>query len=325
MRLATFNVESLDAPPKARVPIAERAEILRPQLSRLNADVLCLQEVNSQRQKGYRDRRLQALELLLEGTQYEPYQVASSQGAENGALADVHNLVILSRFQICSQIELKHTLISPFNYQPVTAILGLNAPQPVVFERPALMTELSLNNGKKLTVINVHLRAPLASPIAGQKVSAFSWKSTSGWAEGFFLSGLKRSAQALEVRLALDKLLDVDPNRMIVICGDFNAEDHETPVRILQATDEDTGNPHLGMRSLLVADRALPEDRRFSVLHRGRPQMLDHILVTRSLAGHLGSVFVHNEALSDEASMAASQSVPLGSYHAPVVAEFHGI
>ena len=46
MRIATFNLESLDLAPKASVPLDVRAKILRPALKRLNADVLCLQEVN---------------------------------------------------------------------------------------------------------------------------------------------------------------------------------------------------------------------------------------------------------------------------------------
>ena len=48
MRLATFNLENLDLPPKAALPNETRAEILRPALERLEADILCLQEINGQ-------------------------------------------------------------------------------------------------------------------------------------------------------------------------------------------------------------------------------------------------------------------------------------
>ena len=322
MRLATFNIESLDAPPKAKVTVAERAEVLRPLLAGLNADILCLQEVNSQRHRGGQDRTLEALDFLLRDTQYQTFERAASQNAANGHLADVHNLVVLSRFRICSHIELKHTLISPVAYRAVTAIPHESTPRPIYFERPALVAEVALKSGTKLTVINVHLRAPLASAISGQKLSPFSWKSTSGWAEGFFLSGLKRSAQALEIRLAVDHILDADPHSLIAVCGDFNAEDYETPLKILQAAEDDTGNGHLATRTLVTADRAIPQDRRFSVLHHGQPQMLDHILVTRSLARHLNGIYVHNETLSDESEEAGGLNTTLGSYHAPLVAEF---
>ena len=66
MRLATFNLESLDLPPKAKVPIEVRAEVLRPALSRLDADVLCLQEVNGQHVPDRPERILLALDQLLE-------------------------------------------------------------------------------------------------------------------------------------------------------------------------------------------------------------------------------------------------------------------
>ena len=58
MRIATFNLESLDLPPKARVPLEVRAEMLCPALERLQADVLCLQEVNGQHTAGQSVRRL---------------------------------------------------------------------------------------------------------------------------------------------------------------------------------------------------------------------------------------------------------------------------
>ena len=52
MRIASFNLESLEPVSRAGVPLGERAEILRPQLERLRADVICLQEVNGQRGPG---------------------------------------------------------------------------------------------------------------------------------------------------------------------------------------------------------------------------------------------------------------------------------
>ena len=38
MRVATFNLENLDLPPKATAPVEVRAAILRPALERLRAD-----------------------------------------------------------------------------------------------------------------------------------------------------------------------------------------------------------------------------------------------------------------------------------------------
>ncbi|HRC87690.1 MAG TPA: endonuclease, partial [Thermoanaerobaculia bacterium] len=56
MRIATFNLENLDLPPKSALPLEVRAEVLRPALERLEADVLCLQEVNGQHVAGQAER-----------------------------------------------------------------------------------------------------------------------------------------------------------------------------------------------------------------------------------------------------------------------------
>jgi endonuclease/exonuclease/phosphatase family metal-dependent hydrolase len=322
MRIATFNLESLDLPPKASVALEERAEILRPQLERVDADILCLQEVNAQRRSGAEMRTLEALDSLLAGTKYERYARASTSGPAGHGAADVHNLVTLSRWPIERHSEVRHTLVPPLAYQALTANPREAGPATIGFERPLLLCEIAGPDHLPLAVLNVHLRAPLAAAIAGQKEAPFVWKSVSGWAEGYFLSAWKRSAQALEARLAIDRLFDADAQRPIVVAGDFNAEDHETALKSLVGAEEDTGNGRLAVRSLVVLDRSLAEDRRYSTVHHGRPQMLDHILVSRPLLGRFRSIEAHNETLADEIAVLGITRRAGGSYHAPVVAEF---
>jgi endonuclease/exonuclease/phosphatase family metal-dependent hydrolase len=319
MRLATFNLESLDLPPKAALPLEIRAEILRPALERLRADVICLQEINGQHVHGTRGRQLVALDQLLAGTPYASYHRAVSGGAHGEAAADVHNLVTLSRFPILGSRRVRHDFVPPLRYDVQT---GTGASEPLRFDRPILATDLDIGGGRIVTVVNLHLRAPIAAPIAGQKLAPFVWKSVSGWAEGFFTAATRRAAQALELRLFVDRLLEEDPHRLVALAGDFNAEDRETPLKIVLAAEEDTGNGALSASSLVLLDRSVPQDRRFSVLHHGRPLMLDHILVSRSLHARFRSIEIHNEALGDEAVAFAKVDRPPGSQHAPVVCEF---
>lgn len=321
MRIASFNLENLELVSRSGVTIEGRADILRPQLERLRADIMCLQEVNGQRSGHEEHRSVHALDALLMGTPYQSFHRVTTSGPGGSGVADVHNLVILSRHPILAHRELRHSHVPPITHRSVTA----NPPapsEPVLFDRPILMAEIEAPGGRPLFVFNVHLRAPLATPIPGQKELSAVWKSIRGWAEGFFLSGLKRSAQALELRLAIDELLDADQHAAIAICGDFNAEDHETPLKIVAGAEEDTGNGLLANRSMVVLDRTLPKDRRFSVLHHGRPQMLDHILISRSLLGHFSTIEVHNETLEDEVIGGAKVQHSPSSLHAPVVAEF---
>lgn len=322
MRLATFNLENLDLPPKSGVALEVRAEVLRPALERLDADILCLQEVNAQHVAGQAQRSFAALDQLLAGTRYQGYHRASTTAGKNHGAADVHNLVTLSRLPIRVQREVRHDLVDPPLHKLKTAMPPSEGATDIRFDRPFLMTEVELSDGTVATIINVHLKAPLASSIAGQKLEPFVWKTVGGWAEGYYLSAVRRAAQALEIRFLLDELFDADKHRLIAVAGDFNAEDHEVALRIVMGAAEDTGNAQLSARSLVLLDRALPEDRRWSVLNHGRPQMLDHILASRALHSRFRSIDVHNEAVGDELVAYGRHVQISSSYHAAVVADF---
>ena len=100
LRIATFNLESLDDD-----ALTARIGALRPELVRLRADILCLQEVNGQRAARGRGRGLAALSTLISETPYATYQMVSTLAADGGP-ADVHNLVILSRLPIVSRAQI---------------------------------------------------------------------------------------------------------------------------------------------------------------------------------------------------------------------------
>ncbi len=323
LRIATFNLESLDDRPDLVPPLEARIAVLRPQLLRLDADVLCLQEVNGQRPPGGGPRRLLALDRLLAGTPYEGFQRAASsrvsdpeEGAERGADA-VHNLVILSRAPILATEELRHHLVDPPSYRPRTAKPPLARPRAVEWDRPILGASIALTGGRRMHVVDLHLRAPLAAPVPGQKRGSQSWNSVAGWAEGFFLATMKRAGQALETRLFIERIFDREPEALIAVCGDFNAEERQTPLRTIRGDVGDTGNPALAPRALVPLERTLPESQRFSVVHDGRRQMLDHLLVSQALLAGYRHVEVYNEGLADELTDAGPES-----HHAPLVAEF---
>jgi endonuclease/exonuclease/phosphatase family metal-dependent hydrolase len=322
MRIATFNLESLDLRPKARVPLEIRAEILRPALERLQADILCLQEVNGQHVPGESDRQLVALDRLLAGTRYANYARVVSTAGEGRGPADVHNLVTLSRFPISNQREVRHGFIPPLSYPMRTAMPREVGPKTVTFDRPILVAHIEVPGGNTVVVVNVHFRAPLATAIPGQKLEPFVWKTVGGWAEGYFLSAMRRASQALELRFLLEELFDQNASALITVAGDFNAEDYEIPLNLLVGAEENTGNPRLANRSLVVLDRALAADRRWSLLYHGRRQMLDHMLASQVLYGRFRSIDVHNETLSDELGGYARHIRTSGSAHAPLVAEF---
>ncbi len=102
--------------------------------------------------------------------------------------------------------------------------------------------------------------------------------------EGYFLASIKQSGQALEARLATDRVFDADPVALI--------------------------------------EHSLPASRRFTVIHAGRRLMLDHMLVSRPLMAYFRELEVHNEMLGDELVAQTLAHPSPESYHAPIVAEF---
>lgn len=321
LRIATFNVENLGAPVETEATLDERIRLLRPQLLRLRADILCLQEVDSQRQSSKKDRALEIMEALLARTPYEAYHRATTVSRTTGAVRDKHNLVTLSRAPLLEQRQVFHDLVSPPRHRLATAPSD-DGGHAIEWDRPFLHVTVRLDCGRVLHVLNVHLRAPRAAFLADQKTNARTWRTMSGWAEGFFLAAVKRSGQALEVRLFVDQVFDDDADALIVVCGDFNADTHEVPVRTIRGDEEDAGNPHLILRTLVPVERSVAHSRRFSVVHHGRPQMLDHLLVSRPMLAWYRGVEIHNEALGDELLTSHAVHGSPESYHAPVVAEF---
>jgi endonuclease/exonuclease/phosphatase family metal-dependent hydrolase len=321
LRIATFNLENLDDKPGQRPTLDERISVMRPQLVRLNADILCLQEVNGQEEPGH-PRRLLALEKLLASTPCAGYHRVSTMTADGTQVYDVRNLVILSRYEITEHHQYKHDYAPAPCYQQVTAQPGDHEAKEVTWERPILHAKVQLDANKALHVINLHLKSRLPSYIEGQKVDTYTWKTASGWAEGFFLSSMKRVGQALEARMLIDKLFDGDEGALIVVCGDFNADFDEVPVEAIRGDVENTSNGKLATRVMVPCERTIPEPSRFSLFHRGKGEMIDHLLVSRTLLAHYKGSEIHNELLHDESVAFATEAKYPESDHAPVIAEF---
>jgi endonuclease/exonuclease/phosphatase family metal-dependent hydrolase len=320
MRIATFNLESFGYARKAGAVFEERAAVLRPQLERLKADILCLQEVDAP--KVGTTRRPVDLERLFDGTSYAHHALAISSGPSGKSPADVHNLAVLSRLPIVEEHTIRHSLVEPLQFRRHSAVPPDPAAATLTWDRPLQHLVLALASGRHLHIYNVHLRAPLAVAVPGQKAGPFAWKTISGWAEGFFAAAVKRAGQALELRLAVERVFEAEPDALIAVCGDFNAEDQDTALRLACAGEDDTGSGHLAGGVLTPVERTLPADRRFTVLHHGRPQMLDHILASRTFFAHLSGAEIHNEMLEDELVAYGRIDHPPESLHAPVVAMF---
>lgn len=305
MIIASYNLDSLDDTDEDRRDFGARAAALRPKLIGLRADILCLQEVHGQ--KVGSERRLRALDRLLEGTDYAGYHRVHTVGSA-GRPANVHNLAILSRYPILRSAQISHELVAPL---PCPKLPTDSAGEPVSWDRPFLYAEIDCGGEHRLQIINLHLRAPIAAHVPeGRQHGA--WRSTPLWAEGFFRAALKRIGQALEVRLFIDRIFDEEPEALICVCGDFNAEGAEMPLRLIRADPEDTETPALERRRLVPLDRSGP-----STIHAGRPMRPDHLLASPALAARHRWSDLINVGLPDDTETGAADSP-----HAPILAEF---
>jgi endonuclease/exonuclease/phosphatase family metal-dependent hydrolase len=321
LRIATFNLMSLDNR-KDRLPsLEDRIPVLRPQLVRLDADILCLQEVCGQHDRG-RKRRLEAMNRLLECTPYEGYKRVSTIDTNTREAFEHHNLVILSRYDILHHDQYLHEYAPAPRYKKVTAIPEEGEAREISWERPILHARVRLPNNMVVDVINLHLKSRRPTNIQGHKLNERTWKTASGWAEGVFISSMKRIGQALETRILIDQLFERDPCALIAVCGDFNEEFDEVAIEAIRGDVENTGNMDLSMRVMVPTERNIPEPARYSLLHNGKGKMLDHILVSRTMLAYFKGSEVHNELLHDESIVFAPKIFYPESDHAPVIARF---
>lgn len=320
LRIATFNLENLDDGIDLQPPIEKRIQIMRPQLERVAADIICFQEVHSQ--VSANTRVLVALDKLLDDTSYVAFNKASTL-TTSGKLYLQRNIVTLSRFQIISTQIIRDSTGPQPSYQMATATPPDAEANPVEWERPMLYTQIVIENNRILHLINVHFKSKLASNIPGQKINNFTWRTVSAWAEGNFISSMKRVGQALQARLLIDKIFDRHGlSAFIVIAGDFNAQADEVSLKAISGSVEETGNPDHSARMMILCDNNIPASARYSLFHLGKGQMLDHILVSRPFLRYFVGAEIHNEILPDESGAFRQDSKFPESDHAPVVAKF---
>ncbi len=111
----------------------------------------------------------------------------------------------------------------------------------------------------------------------------------------------QRQAQARIVAAFVRTLIALDGKAKIIVLGDMNDTPGSKSLQILKAA---------GLRNLL---EDLPKRTRYSRRHGGRPQLLDHVLVSRTLAGGAQAFVVHGNADAPPQDR--------GSDHDPVLAE----
>jgi len=237
---------------------------------------------------------------------------------------DKRNLVVVSRFDLSDTKQYRNDLVDELQYKRVTARPKEDQAKEISFGRPILHTQAHIKPGFVIHLINLHLKSRIPTDIPGQQhpTKDYIWKSAYGWAEGYFLSAIKRVGQALETRILVDRIFDENAEAKIVVCGDFNAHPDEVPVEAISGRTENTSNPELLGRVLASCEYTIPESARFTYLHQGQKRLLDHMLISRSMLQYYRKAEIHNETLHDEGLAFAYDTKFPESDHAPFIAEF---
>jgi endonuclease/exonuclease/phosphatase family metal-dependent hydrolase len=307
LTITTWNVENLEN--NDSIFWNARKPVLRKMLERTKADVLLLQEIHS----------IDALKDLIQGTHYANHSIAHTT-KQDGTPFAARNLVVLSVFPISETKQYINTLVDNPEWRKVTA-KPVEPSKKIGWERPILHVTIDLAGGKKLYVINLHLKSFPPTPINGQidPNNRFRWMSHGGWSEGFFISSVKRLGQALETRLLVDQIFSQQgDDSLIIVGGDFNAEIDSVPFKAIVGSVSDTNNIALRSSVLIPCELNVPPDQRYSFLYKGHGNMLDHVIVSQEFYPFWNETSIFNELLPDESIAFATDDKFPESDHAPV-------
>jgi endonuclease/exonuclease/phosphatase family metal-dependent hydrolase len=143
----------------------------------------------------------------------------------------------------------------------------------------------------------------------------------------------RRASEATTLRVHLDGLLNgLGREKAVILTGDMNDELDAATTQILNGpTGSEIGTAGFGHPDAGDGDRIwnlaplIPEERRFSRVYRGRPELIDHIFVSHWLAGRTIAVttaMAEGALPSIEDNPNARRGKP-GSDHAAVIATFN--
>jgi hypothetical protein len=109
---------------------------------------------------------------------------------------------VATHLPVLAHQQLRNDLVEEPTYRRLTAIPPDAAPVQIGVERPILHAEVNVA-GQTLHLINVYLKFKIPTEIPGQMIDDYTWRTADAWAEGSFISSMKRMSQAGLARQAL--------------------------------------------------------------------------------------------------------------------------
>lgn len=221
---------------------------------------------------------------------------------------------------------------------PIDTIAGLdnagNVVQVGAMGRGAVRATVSLG-GTAVHIVTCHLKSKLLTFPGG----FFSTGDEDLRARVAALALMRRTAEAAQVRLAVNKLTKDHPQDGVIVLGDLNdGPEAATSQLLLGPGGSEIGTlgfdrPDQGDAARLFnTDVLIDEQRRYSRIHRGVPELLDQILASEELFPRrnginreLPLVDSHVDFADHLPSVSGNPNVRAGEIepdHAPVTAVF---
>jgi endonuclease/exonuclease/phosphatase family metal-dependent hydrolase len=271
----TWNAENLFAPDLdagdgEHQRYQQKLQLLARVINDLDPDVVALQEVGG-------EEPLADLQAAL-GDTYP--HAASSRFPDRRGI----RVAFLSKLAISERSDLVD--FPPGVVLPIYRVNGSGEVEPVTrMGRGALRIAVS-KNGVALSLMTAHLKSKLLS-FPRPSGSSFTPRDENEHAREAGVALMRRTAEAVTLRARANALLKGNQATLLILLGDFNdVPEAQTSVLL-------TGPPgsELGTRGFDRPDQGhdarlfnlapvIPENRRYSRIHRGKGELLDQILVS---------------------------------------------
>lgn len=308
VRVATWNLENLFRPGGAAGPGSEaeyetKLVALAATIGQLKPDVLGVQEVGS-------TDALADLVAKLGGDWHTELADPDRRGIRVG---------LLSRLPL-SEVQQSAGYLD--GLQPVQ--VDDDGTTITTMSRPALRARIDVA-ATPVDVVCCHLKSKLLSFPGGR-----FFTSDEDERARFAVYALgRRAAEAATIRGIATQLLNGQgQQRAVVVLGDLNDTERSATTAMLNGPGgSEMGTPGFDRPDQGDATRlwnlapAIPAERRFTRTYRGRPEMIDHILVSRALLDGLGNVDTIDVGAGSVNDTPGDRAGDPASDHRPVITD----
>ena len=271
----TWNVENLFRPPAGanqtdQQEYQRKLALLAGVIDRLDPDVVALQEVGG-------EEPLHDLQQALGGTY--PQRTVSAFPDHRGI-----RVAFLSKHAVEEQAD-----IVDFPPGPALDVHDLTATGgsiPVTrMGRGALRIRV-VKDGLTVNLVTAHLKSKLLT-FSRPGGPSFTPRDEEERAQAAGIALMRRMAEAVTLRLRANELLQGNNRSPLLLLGDFNdVPEAQTSLILNGPPGSEIGTPGFDrpdrgddVRLFNLAPR-IPQDRRFSRIERGRPELLDQIFAS---------------------------------------------